>query len=114
MRAAIPLVTVALVATGPILRLVAQEQPAALPVSATFEVVSVKKSTDPSAQMGARMMGGGRLSAVLTVRALVQLAYGYPDTLRDAQLVGGPSWINTDRGAGGCRCSGSGPAGVSG
>jgi len=42
-------------------------------------------------------MGGGRLSAVLTVRALVALAYGYPDTLRPAQLVGGPSWLDTDK-----------------
>jgi len=68
-----------------------------LPVAATFEVVSVKRVTDPSVQLGARTMGGGRLSAVLTVRALVSLAYGYPDTLRDAQIVGGPSWMSTDR-----------------
>jgi uncharacterized protein (TIGR03435 family) len=66
-------------------------------VSATFEVVSVKRMNDPAAQIGARMMGGGRFSAVFTVRTLVQLAYGYPDTLRDVQLVGGPSWIGTDR-----------------
>jgi uncharacterized protein (TIGR03435 family) len=97
-RDAIQLACVAVVAVGPLSRLLlAQNQPPALPVSATFEVVSIKKSLDPSVQMGARMMGGGRLSAVLTVRALVQLAYGYPETLRDAQLVGGPSWIDTDR-----------------
>jgi uncharacterized protein (TIGR03435 family) len=78
-------------------RLIAQEQPPPLPVSATYEVVSVKKSTDPMAQLVARQMGGGRLSEVLTVRALVALAYGYPDTLRPAQLVGGPSWLDTDK-----------------
>ena len=66
-------------------------------MSATFEVTSVKRVTDPTVQIGARSISGGRLAAVFTVRTLVQLAYGYPDTLRDAQLVGGPSWINTDR-----------------
>lgn len=78
--------------------MLAQNQPPpALPVSAAFEVVSVKKAVDPSVQIGARMLSGGRLSAVFTVRTLVQLAYGYPDTLRDAQVVGGGSWIDTDR-----------------
>jgi uncharacterized protein (TIGR03435 family) len=75
----------------------AQSAPPDLPVSATFEVVSVKRMADPTAQIGARMMGGGRFSAVFTVRTLVQLAYGYPDTLRDMQLVGGPPWTATDR-----------------
>jgi uncharacterized protein (TIGR03435 family) len=75
----------------------AQQPPPSLPVSATFEVASVKRMADPSVQIGARMMSAGRLSAVFTVRTLVQLAYGYPDTLRDAQVVGGPSWIDTDR-----------------
>ena len=68
-----------------------------LPLTATFDVVSVKRMTDPSVQIGARQLGGGRLFAVFTVRTLVQLAYGYPDTLIDAQVVGGPSWIDTDR-----------------
>jgi uncharacterized protein (TIGR03435 family) len=83
--------------SGAVARSLAQEPPLPLPVSATFEVVSVKRSPDPSAPLGARTMSGGRLQAVLTVRNLIQLAYGYPDTLRDAQLVGGPSWIDTDK-----------------
>jgi len=91
------LAVVALAVAGAVSRLLAQNQPDPLPVSATFEVVSVKRVTDPSVQIGARTMSGGRLSAVFTVRTLVSLAYGYPDTLRDAQIVGGPSWINTDR-----------------
>ena len=94
---ALRFVTVAFVAAGAVSRLGAQEPPVPLPVSATFEVTSVKRVTDPSVQIGARSSTGGRLSAVFTVRTLVQLAYGYPDTLRDAQLVGGPSWIDTDR-----------------
>jgi len=96
MRSISRLAAVTLVAASVLARLMAQEPPA-LPVAATFEVVSVKRVTDPSVQLGARTMGGGRLSAVLTVRALVSLAYGYPDTLRDVQIVGGPSWMSTDR-----------------
>ena len=96
MRRISRLAAVTLVAASVLARLMAQA-PAALPVAATFEVVSVKRVTDPSVQLGARTMGGGRLSAVLTVRALVSLAYGYPDTLRDVQIVGGPSWMSTDR-----------------
>jgi uncharacterized protein (TIGR03435 family) len=74
-----------------------QSEPSPLPVSATFDVTSVKRVTDPSVQIGARSISGGRLAAVFTVRTLVQLAYGYPDTLHDAQVVGGPPWIDTDR-----------------
>lgn len=85
------------VAASAVTGLVAQQLPAALPVSAAFEVTSVKRVTDPSVQIGARSSSNGRLSAVFTVRALVQLAYGYPETLRDVQVVGGPSWVNTDR-----------------
>jgi uncharacterized protein (TIGR03435 family) len=90
------LVAVALAVACAAARIVAQAPPA-LPVAATFEVTSVKRMSDPTVRIGARMMSGGRLSAVFTVRTLVQLAYGYPDTLRDAQVVGGPSWIDTDR-----------------
>lgn len=85
------------VAASAVTGLVAQQLPAALPVSAAFEVTSVKRVTDPSVQIGARSSSNGRLSAVFTVRTLVQLAYGYPETLRDVQVVGGPSWVNTDR-----------------
>ena len=87
----------AVVAAGVLPQVHAQSPPAPLPVTAVFEVVSVKRMNDPSVQIGARQMGGGRISAVFTVRTLVQLAYGYPDTLIDAQVVGGPSWIDTDR-----------------
>jgi uncharacterized protein (TIGR03435 family) len=78
-------------------QLQAQSPPAPLPVSATFDVASVKRVSDPSIQIGARQMGGGRLSAVFTVRMLVSLAYGYPNTLIGAQIVGGPPWVDTDR-----------------
>jgi len=90
-------VALALFALGPLVRMHAQSQPPALPVSATFEVVSVKPHPDQTTQIGVRQMGGGRLSAVFTVRTLVQLAYGYPDALIDAQVSGGPSWAATER-----------------
>ncbi len=70
--------TLAVVAAGVLPQLQAQSPPAPLPVTAAFEVVSVKRMTDPSAQIGARQMGGGRFFAVFTVRTLVQLAFGYP------------------------------------
>ena len=87
----------ALMSGSTAIRLLAQGQPAELPVSATFEVASVRRLTDASSQIGARSMSGGRFSAVFTVRTLVQLAYGFPDTLHNAQVVGGPSWIDRDR-----------------
>ena len=90
------LVATLLVAAIAVGRPVAQELPP-LPVAAAFEVTSVKRVTDPSVQISARSSSNGRLSAVFNVKTLVQLAYGYPDTLRDAQVVGGPSWIDTDR-----------------
>jgi len=90
-------VALALFALWPLARTQAQPQPPALPVSATFEVVSVKLHPDQTTPIGVRQMGGGRFAAVLTVRTLVLLAYGYPDALIGAQVTGGSSWIDTDR-----------------
>jgi uncharacterized protein (TIGR03435 family) len=94
---AIAAAVIPVMAGGVIVTAQAQSQPAPLPVSAVFEVASVRRVTDPTAQIGARQMGGGRFSAVLTVRTLVQLAFGYPETLLQAQVVGGPSWIDNER-----------------
>jgi len=89
-------VAVALVAAAAVSRLVAQE-PAPLPVSATFEVTSVKRVTDPTVQIGARSIrrwpAGGRVYRPDAGAAGVRL----PRHAADAQLVGGPSWIDTDR-----------------
>jgi hypothetical protein len=75
-----------------------QTMPPELPVTASFEVASVKRHSDPSAQLGIRQVTESRFSAVLTVRILIQLAYGYPNaTLFTNQVVGGPSWIDNDR-----------------
>ena len=74
-----------------------QTPPPELPVTASFEVASVKRHSDPTTPTGVRI-SEGRFSAVLTVRSLIQLSYGYPSaTLFNNQVVGGPSWINDDR-----------------
>jgi uncharacterized protein (TIGR03435 family) len=52
-------VAIGLASVGAGARLITQEEPPPQPVSATFEVVSVKKSTDPAAPLKARQMGGG-------------------------------------------------------
>lgn len=67
-----------------------------LPV-ARFEVASIRRSTDLTGQTGLRPTNAGRLSGLVTVRALVQVAYGYPDALFTSQVVGGPEWIDRDR-----------------
>ena len=59
----------------------------------TFDVASVKPnhSDEESASF---VQPGGRYTATnVTLRTLVKSAYG----LHDDQLIGGPSWINTDR-----------------
>ena len=66
--------------------------------TASFDVASVKRDTNPAAQMGIRPVNAsGRVSAVITVRALIQVAYGYPLALLEGQVVGGPAWVSEDR-----------------
>jgi uncharacterized protein (TIGR03435 family) len=66
--------------------------------TASFDVASVKRDINPSAQMGIRPVNAsGRVSAIMTVRALIQVAYGYPLALLDGQVVGGPAWVSDDR-----------------
>src|SRR5688572_6562465 len=65
---------------------------------ATFEVASVKRSLDTQAQPGIRPINrSGRFHAIVTVRMLIQVAYGYPLAILDSQIVGGPAWMNQDR-----------------
>src|SRR5262245_8068549 len=86
----------AVVAVAPIL---AQSVP--LP---SFEVVSIKPSTDASGKVkigdqvwssaGASFKPGGTFEAVnATLGSIIRLAYG----LKDFQTVGEPEWVNTDR-----------------
>jgi uncharacterized protein (TIGR03435 family) len=78
----------------------AQEQTPAPPSPSSetevkFEVTSVKKSGPPGqAFTPFRLLQGGRFSmGQMTVGSLITLGYG----IQRYQVVGGPSWMNTDR-----------------
>ena len=59
-----------------------------------FDVASVKPSDARDAESASFVQPGGRYVATsVTLRMLLKSAYG----LHDDQLVGGPSWINSDR-----------------
>lgn len=59
-----------------------------------FEVVSVRRTATPLGRMGARQEPGGRfVAANLSLRDLIELAY----KVRAFQVIGGPSWLATDR-----------------
>jgi uncharacterized protein (TIGR03435 family) len=62
-----------------------------------FEAASIKPSAPMNAgivRMGVQYLPGGRVSmGGVTVKALIQQAYG----VREFQIVGGPSWIGSDR-----------------
>jgi uncharacterized protein (TIGR03435 family) len=63
--------------------------------SATFEVASVKRSPDgPIGFPGLQLQASGRaISPGTSARQLILVAYG----LQDLQLVGGPSWLASER-----------------
>ena len=65
--------------------------------TAAFEVASIRRNADPNAQLGVRPVTSNRFSAVATVKMLVQVAYGFPNTLFEGQIVGGPGWASSDR-----------------
>lgn len=60
-----------------------------------FDVASIKPANpDPHAMFGVRHMPGGGISAAgVTLKLLIENAYG----LQDFQLSGGPGWIETAR-----------------
>ena len=60
----------------------------------TFEVASVKKQAGGSTSMALRSPGGGRITVVnLPLRLILTQAFG----IRDTQIIGGASWMTTDR-----------------
>jgi uncharacterized protein (TIGR03435 family) len=70
------------------------------PVSPTgpfpvFEVASVKKTvTTSGVTMGSRSPGGGRMQLMnLPLKQIIMMSWGY----RDYQIIGGPSWLTSDR-----------------
>src|SRR6266550_4079976 len=59
-----------------------------------FDVASVKPNHSDDAESASFVLPGGRYTATnVTLRMLVKSAYG----LHDNQLIGGPSWVNTER-----------------
>jgi len=60
----------------------------------TFDVASVKPNKSADEESASFTQPGGRYTATnVTVRMLVKSAY----SVHDNQIVGGPSWINTER-----------------
>ena len=78
---------IALALTGGLLSSQSREMPA-------FDVASVKPNRSGDTESASFVQPGGRYTATnVTLRALVKTAY----TLHDAQIIGGPSWIDADR-----------------
>src|SRR5688572_2683941 len=71
---------------------VTAQQPASSPA---FEVASIRANTSAETRSSSAVQPGGRYTATnVTLRQLVRSAYGVQ---HDSQLVGGPTWTNTER-----------------
>src|SRR5579871_4505434 len=63
----------------------------------TFEVASVKPNAETHAPVGVRVLPSGQLTATnMAVRAMIGTAWGSDAIQTSSQIVGGPSWIDTD------------------
>jgi uncharacterized protein (TIGR03435 family) len=63
-----------------------------------FEVASVKPNKANDGRIGIGLQPCGRFNATnVTLKMLIGMAYGTPQPLPDAQLIGGPKWIDSDR-----------------
>jgi len=74
----------------------AQTPPANGTPTPKFEVASIKPSKPSSGDHGLFRMGlqpNGRFTGSVTVKFLLELAYGF----KDSQISGGPGWIDSDR-----------------
>lgn len=73
------------------------QQPTERPGRTAFEVATIRPTGPASGQKGVRPDAGGRVTIVgLTVRELVQAAYGRDTLLMPHQVVGGPAWIDRE------------------
>ena len=64
----------------------------------TFEVASVKPNSATNAPVGFRLLPSGLLVATnIPVRVMIGEAWGSDAIQTSSQIVGGPSWIDTDR-----------------
>src|SRR5262252_5674097 len=63
----------------------------------TFEVASVKPNSATNAPVGFRVLPSGLLVATnFAVRVMIGEAWGSEAIQTSSQIVGGPSWIDTD------------------
>jgi hypothetical protein len=63
----------------------------------TFEVASVKPNSVTNAPVGFRLLPRGLLVATnIAVRVIIGEAWGSEAIQTPSQIVGGPSWIDTD------------------
>jgi bla regulator protein BlaR1 len=76
----------------------AAQSPAADAEKITFEVASVKPNKSNTANQGARMLPGGRIDITnMPLRTMIRMVYGSEAIQTPGQIVGGPSWIGSDR-----------------
>jgi uncharacterized protein (TIGR03435 family) len=62
--------------------------------SPAFDVAAIKPAADPTAFSFSMVQPGGRyIGQNMSLRLLIKTAYG----VHDSQIVGGPSWIDSDR-----------------
>jgi len=63
----------------------------------TFEVASVKLNTETTGPQGVRVLPSGLLTATrIPVRNLIGTGWGSDAIQRAAQIVGGPSWLDSE------------------
>ena len=68
------------------------------PSSPAFEVASVKVNTSGENRALFGNAPGGRFNATnVPLRSLIAAAYGSPQPLPNFRIIGGPSWIDSDR-----------------
>jgi bla regulator protein BlaR1 len=71
----------------------AQSPPTAAAPLPSFEVASIKPNRSGDMRIGIRFQPGRFIANGMTVKQLIGLAYN----VRDFQVMGGPSWISSDR-----------------
>jgi uncharacterized protein (TIGR03435 family) len=82
------------VLTAPVL--LGQLQPSDAPLP-TFEVASVKKHPPENGQKEGFMMGGPDVSRFRTSNVTMKMLIATAYSVKEFQVVGGPSWINSER-----------------
>ena len=74
-------------------RIRAQSPPTTVAASPSFEVASIKPNRSGDMRMGIMFQPGRFKATGATVKRLISIAYN----VRDFQVSGGPSWINSDK-----------------